>query len=273
VADQEAADPAELYAVEPAEFTAARNAMAKRLKAEGRAEEAAEVSRRRRPTPTAWALNQVARRRPDLLEALAAAGGRLRQASAAAVGGDRSGLAEAQAAERAAVRATVDAAVEFLGARATDAARRKLGDTLRAAVMDPAVADLVSRGVLETDMDASGFGLVPPGAAGETGPASSPAPQPAPQAADGAGGAVGPARAAPSRRDAAPGSPTGADGRRREAERRALTAERDRLTRQQERLQRALAEAEERAHQLREELAAGRAELEAVESRLAAPDP
>ena len=57
----------DLFALPPAEFIAARDALAKRLKADGDATRAAEVKALRRPSVAAWAVNQVARRKPELV--------------------------------------------------------------------------------------------------------------------------------------------------------------------------------------------------------------
>jgi hypothetical protein len=57
----------ELFSLPPAEFVRARDALATRLKVEGRSDEAAEVKRLSRPTVVVWALNQLARRQPDEL--------------------------------------------------------------------------------------------------------------------------------------------------------------------------------------------------------------
>jgi hypothetical protein len=103
----------DLFGLRPEEFTSARNVLAKRLKSEGESQEAARVATLRRPTATAWALNQLARRQPGLVEAVMDAGEKLRQATEQALAGDRSGFAAAQAAERAAVQAAVDGAAKL----------------------------------------------------------------------------------------------------------------------------------------------------------------
>lgn len=61
------ADPGdELYDLPSSEFTTARNALAKRLRSEGRKEDAAIVAKRKRPNRAAEALNRVARQQGDL---------------------------------------------------------------------------------------------------------------------------------------------------------------------------------------------------------------
>ena len=103
----------------------ARTALVRRLRAEKRREEAAEVAKRRRPSPAAWALDRVAVEQADLVEQALAAGARLRTASEAAMAGDAAGLRRATTEDRAASDAVVDAALRHLGARGA-AARPRL---------------------------------------------------------------------------------------------------------------------------------------------------
>ena len=72
--------PEDLYGLPLEEFTPARDALAKELKAAGRKDEAAEVKSLRKPSVAAWALNRVAREHPDAVEGLRAAGAVLREA-------------------------------------------------------------------------------------------------------------------------------------------------------------------------------------------------
>ena len=148
----------DLYALPPEEFTAARNELAKQLRSAGDKEAAAEVGRRRRPSVGAWALNQVAREEPDLIEAALEAGEALRAAADAAADGAATGLREATAAERAAAQAVGKAAKRHLGARG-EALVPSLLATLRAAALDADVADQVRRGTLVTEHEQAGFGF------------------------------------------------------------------------------------------------------------------
>ena len=148
----------ELYAVRPEEFVAARSALVKQLKADGRKDDAAAVAKLRRPSVAAWALNQVAREHPELVAAAIDAGEQLRAASDAAVAGRPGELRDATAAERAAAGAVVKAAAAHLGARA-DATAPALLATIRVAALDEAVADQLRRGVLVTEQEQPGFGF------------------------------------------------------------------------------------------------------------------
>ncbi len=58
-------DVDELYALDPGAFVAARDALASRMRTAGDREGATAVKALRRPTVTAWALNQLARRHGD----------------------------------------------------------------------------------------------------------------------------------------------------------------------------------------------------------------
>src|SRR5919201_4945156 len=66
-----------LYGLPAEEFTAARDALAKELRAAKRRDEANEIKARRRPTVPAAAINQLVRREPELVEELISAAGDL----------------------------------------------------------------------------------------------------------------------------------------------------------------------------------------------------
>src|SRR4051794_36791009 len=78
---------ARLYGLPLEEFTPERNALAAELGREGDRERAEAVKRLRKPTAAAWAVNQLVRAEPDLVEALLGAGGELRQAHRQAASG------------------------------------------------------------------------------------------------------------------------------------------------------------------------------------------
>src|SRR6478752_5680002 len=87
---------AELYALEPGEFVAARNALAKRG----------------RPTIVAWALNQAAREDPERIAELIDAAGRVARAQTDLMaGGDAAELRAATTAQRSAAGQVAHAAV------------------------------------------------------------------------------------------------------------------------------------------------------------------
>ena len=140
-----------LYGLPGAEFTAARDELARSLVKEGRKEDAADVRARRRPTRSAELLNGLAREDPKSVKALLAAGDLVRRALEA---GDRAGVEEA--------RRAVSAAVETLAAaadteRPSDQVRAEVVTSLQAAAADPAAGDRLADGCLERPLDPPGF--------------------------------------------------------------------------------------------------------------------
>ncbi len=145
----------ELYGVDPSEFVATRKELAARLEAEGEAEAAKEIGSARRPTTAASALNQLARRRPDVVETLLERSHALRDAQDRAVAGDPAALRDATRTQRDAMRAAVDAAAEVAGSVAASTESQILA-TLHAAAADPGAGELLRRGRLVREVDASG---------------------------------------------------------------------------------------------------------------------
>ena len=107
-----------LYRLEPGEFTAARNNLAVLLRKQKRKDDAARIAKLPKPTAAAWALNQVARARPDLIDSLLRHGQQLRQIQDRVMRGEADAplLLLASAERRAAVRAVVQAIGDALGA-------------------------------------------------------------------------------------------------------------------------------------------------------------
>ncbi len=251
-------EAAELYALRPEDFVAARNALAKRLRAEGRKDEAAAVAKHRRPSVAAWALNQVARSHPDLVTAALAAGDALRSASDDVGSGAPGELRAATLADRTAANAVVKAAGEVLGPRAAAQQTALLG-TLRAAALDEAVAEELRRGVLSADHEQAGFGF------GFDSGESPPAPRTKPR-----GTRKKPTlRAVPALEPTEPTEPDDAEERERQARARAEQRARDKARRKERaELQRVADRRTKEAARLGRE--ADEAEAEAVAARTAA---
>jgi hypothetical protein len=119
---------------EPLEtFLAKRKELATALRAAGHAEAARAVAAAPKPTRTAWALDQVARREPEAVRAMLAA----RDAAAEAPGrGDADTLRAALRDYRARVGDVLQRAREVLSAAGFDASAiqlRRMGETLQAA--------------------------------------------------------------------------------------------------------------------------------------------
>jgi hypothetical protein len=152
-----------LYGLPLEEFTKARDALARATAKDGNKEGGAAITALRKPSVAAWALNQLARRHPDDVSALLAAGDRLRRAQTAALeGGDPAELREASRAEGAEVQALAGQAWSILadaGRGGSPTQEERLATTLRAAAVDPEAGDLLRRGVLTAELSAAGFGF------------------------------------------------------------------------------------------------------------------
>jgi hypothetical protein len=158
--------PEDLYGLPLEEFTPARDALAKELKGAGRKDEATEVKSLRKPSLAAWALNRAARDHPDAVEQLRAAGADLRAAQEEALSGDAGRLREAGRALADEIDRVATLAADALrgaGRPATPAQQEKLAATLRTAAIDEAAGDVLARGVLVDDLDATGFTLLASG--------------------------------------------------------------------------------------------------------------
>jgi hypothetical protein len=146
-----------LYGLPAEEFTAARDALAKELRGAKRRDEADAVKQRRRPTVPAAAINQLARREPELVEALIRAAGDLVGVQERVLEGDagRDELRAAADAERRAVGALMAAAAQ-LPDNPSAAALEKVRDTLQAAATDDAVREAIAGGRLEREAEPAG---------------------------------------------------------------------------------------------------------------------
>ena len=151
-----------LFELPPADFTEARNDLVRRLKKAGQTEAAARVQALRKPTIPIWAINQLARRKPDDVETMIAAGDELRTAQEAVLaGGERDQLRAATAAERDALRKLTRGAQEILtgsGQRPTPAVLERVAATVRSAALDPRGRELLAAGMLVEELESSGFG-------------------------------------------------------------------------------------------------------------------
>src|SRR5437667_92064 len=106
---------AQLLAGSLDEFTSARNAKAKELKAAGERDLAAEVAGLKKPPVAVWAVNQLARQNKPVLERLRRAGAGVVQAQSGAVSGRKNAAPELRSASEALQR-ELEAAVKEAGA-------------------------------------------------------------------------------------------------------------------------------------------------------------
>jgi hypothetical protein len=149
----------DLYALPLDEFTSARDALAKKLRAEGRRGDATRVKALRKPTVVTWALDQVARQRPELIAALLDAGARLVEAQRAVLAGsDAAVLAQATKHQHTAL-AEVQAAARALlangGQAPSEAVLRRIHAVANAVALGgDELRDRLRRGVLAEEIDA-----------------------------------------------------------------------------------------------------------------------
>jgi len=147
----------ELFKLPLAEFTDARNELAKRLKQGGRANDANLVKTLTKPPVSAWTVNQLYWNHRDEFETLLAAGRRVREAQ---VSGAPSRLAEMRAALDARREALVDLSdlatslLRDAGSNPSLETIRRITTTLEAI---SALADGPTLGRLTQDVDPPGF--------------------------------------------------------------------------------------------------------------------
>jgi hypothetical protein len=157
MADAPQADVERLYGLDLDEFIPARDATARRLRGDGRREEADLVKALRKPSNPAWVVNRLARAEPKVVGELLAAGGRLRDVQlGGAAGGD---LRKAMDDERRALDRAMRNAEEIathakLASRVT---LDRVRETLHLAALDPGVGAEVEQGVLVKEGRATGF--------------------------------------------------------------------------------------------------------------------
>ena len=150
----------ELYALPPAEFTAARDEQARAARASGRRDDAAAIRKLARPTTSAWLVNQLSRDAPEQLNRLFDLGEALQQAQRT-LAGDR--LRELSAQRRQIVSDLLPIAAdvaERAGQPASSAVLDEVRATLEAALADAGVRDAVRSGRLTRALAYAGLGDV-----------------------------------------------------------------------------------------------------------------
>jgi hypothetical protein len=174
-----------LYGLPLSEFTAARNALAKRLKKEGSKDDAEEVSSLPKPTVSAWAVNHLFTVEADRMEELLAAGERARKALRQILsGGDPGALREAIQEARDLANDLRDRAVEALskgGHNPGAAIVERIATNLQSLAFSPVAEPVLERGWLDVDLPPVGFEVLA-GLQLAALPARKPAPKPHPVA-------------------------------------------------------------------------------------------
>jgi hypothetical protein len=115
----------------------------------------------RKPSISAWAVNQAARRRPQDVKALIRAGAELRKAQRGAIsGGGPAALREATRTHRGLVEDLTETARDALEERGTisPSVLLRIAQTLRAASVEKEASKRLTTGTLEEDVEQSGFG-------------------------------------------------------------------------------------------------------------------
>jgi hypothetical protein len=135
--------------------------LAGELEDAGKAEEAAEVKKLRRPSIVAWAVNVASRERPEDVAALREAGRELRRAQRKALsGGGGEDLRRATDDRRALIQTLADAGVEAIGARG-GAHRDAIAETFDAASVDDELGQRLQAGILDREArPTAGFGAI-----------------------------------------------------------------------------------------------------------------
>jgi hypothetical protein len=149
--------PADLYGLPLEEFTKTRDDLAKELRKAGKKEAADEVKALRKPSVSAWVIDQLARRHPQEMKALVKAGDDLRKAQRGAVSGrDPEQLREATRSHRDRLDDLTSLARHELDAGGQTLQR--VAQTLRAASIDKQASKALLAGTLATDVEQAGFG-------------------------------------------------------------------------------------------------------------------
>jgi hypothetical protein len=157
-----------LYGLSLDEFIPARDEAVRRLRDEGRREDAAAIKALRKPSNPAWVVNRLAREVPKVVDGLLAAGQRLRDTQLSGGGRLKDALEDERVALDRAMRNAEEIATH--AGLASTSTMLRVRETLHLAALDPDVAADVKRGVLSREGRAAGF----TGLAGFTAPAASP---------------------------------------------------------------------------------------------------
>jgi hypothetical protein len=171
-----------LYSLPLDEFTAKRDALAKRLREEGDRAEAERIRKLKKPTRSAYAVNRGVHADRAAAKRLIDAGKRLEQAQNAVIGGSGSAkLKEAMDGQQAAIEEMMGAIQAGLGSeRVSPSMLDRARETLRAVAGDEELAAEFAAGRVTADREAVGFG----GSAPATAPPRAKREQPEPGAAE-----------------------------------------------------------------------------------------
>ncbi len=154
------ADVHALFQLPLTEFTAARNALAARLKRAGRPADAEQVKGLAKPSVSAWVVNQLYWRHRDAFDRLLTAGERFRSAQAAQLAGRPADVRNPLEARRTALASLARLAAGTLreaGHMASPGAMRRITMTLEALSVYGSLPEAPPAGRLTDDVDPPGF--------------------------------------------------------------------------------------------------------------------
>jgi hypothetical protein len=196
---------AQLYAAAPHEFVSRRAALAAQARTAGDARAAKQIAALRKPTQSAWVVNQLARADPAAATQLTELGAELRQAQRTL---DGTAIRELSVRRRELVDDLARRAFAAVGQQAPPAAlREEVTTTLAAALADPEIASQLAAGTMARVARSDGFASAAPlltvvPAEPPSPPRASPPPPPRRSAASSAG-APSPRPSSPSPRPTA----------------------------------------------------------------------
>jgi hypothetical protein len=150
----------ELYALTPAEFTAARDERARQARQAGQRDDAAAIKKLARPTTSAWLVNQLSREATDRLGRLVEVGEALEEAQRT-LAGDR--LRELSGQRRNVINDLLQQAAEIASRSGQPTSAVVMGEvraTLEAALADSAARAAVQSGRLTKPLAYAGLGEV-----------------------------------------------------------------------------------------------------------------
>lgn len=150
----------ELYALTPAEFTAARDERAREARQAGQREDAAAIKKLARPTTSAWLVNQLSREVPDQIGRLVELAGALEEAQRT-LAGER--LRELSGQRRHVINDLLPVATDIASRAGQQASATVMGEvraTLEAALADSAARAAVQSGRLTKPLAYAGLGEV-----------------------------------------------------------------------------------------------------------------
>jgi hypothetical protein len=150
-----------LFKLPLAEFTGARNALAARLKRDGRADDANLVKALAKPSVSAWVVNQLHWNHREEFDRLLAAGHRVREAQASGTAAQTAGVRESLETRREAISHLSNLATSIL----SDAGHNPSPDTIHRITINlealsaySSLSDGPTPGRLTRDLDPPGFG-------------------------------------------------------------------------------------------------------------------